>query len=87
MSFVYRIMGTIVKRFPTHLVYGAVDDYLRRDIKDDFLQNGVGGEQNLASLVRIPGAGHLAVQTHPTAFARTIFQILAKQPTSLQAKL
>jgi hypothetical protein len=28
-------------------------------VQDEFLENGVGGAQNLASLTRIPGAGHL----------------------------
>ncbi|KAJ7432133.1 Alpha/beta hydrolase fold-1 [Mycena galericulata] len=86
-SVVYRMMGTIVNRFPTHLVYGAIDDYLPRDVKDDFLKNGVGGEQHLASLIRIPNAGHLVAQTHPRAFAETIFEILAKHPNTPKAKL
>ncbi|KAJ7729063.1 Alpha/beta hydrolase fold-1 [Mycena maculata] len=59
ISVVYRFMATVVKRIPTHLVYGAVDDYLPRHVKDEFLRNGIGGEQNLASLTRIPDAGHL----------------------------
>ncbi|KAJ7628810.1 Alpha/beta hydrolase fold-1 [Roridomyces roridus] len=86
-SLVYRMMGTIVKRFPTHFIYGAIDDYLPREVKEDFLQNGVGGAHNLASLVRIPGAGHIVPQTHPTAFAQAIFDILTKQSQVSQAKL
>jgi hypothetical protein len=30
-----------------------------REVKDDVVNNGAGGEQNLASLTRVEGAGHL----------------------------
>ncbi|KAJ7057046.1 Alpha/beta hydrolase fold-1 [Mycena amicta] len=73
---VYRMMHDVARRIPTHLVYGAIDDYIPRRVKDVFLELGVGGEQNLASLTRIPGAGHLAAQTHPRAFAEVIASIL-----------
>ncbi|KAJ7026790.1 Alpha/beta hydrolase fold-1 [Mycena alexandri] len=77
-SVVYRMMSSIVKRVPTHIIYGGLADYLPRDVQDEFLRDGVGGEQNLASLTRIPNAGHLAVQTHPREFAQIIFDILGK---------
>ncbi|KAF7319464.1 AB hydrolase-1 domain-containing protein [Mycena chlorophos] len=80
---VYRLIKHIVKRVPTHIIYGAVDDYIPRPVKDAFIESGVGGEQNLASLMRIPGAGHLAAQTHPQALAQTIARILAQRVAKL----
>ncbi|KAJ7026791.1 Alpha/beta hydrolase fold-1 [Mycena alexandri] len=83
---VYRMMGSIVKLVQTHVIYGSLADSLPRDVQDDFVGNSVGGEQVLASLTRIPNAGHLAVQTHPREFAQIIFDILAKG-NSPQARL
>ncbi|KAJ7021643.1 Alpha/beta hydrolase fold-1 [Mycena alexandri] len=86
---VYRMMGSIVKLVQTHVIYGSLADSLVGPgfaDEDDFVGNSVGGEQVLASLTRIPNAGHLAVQTHPREFAQIIFDILAKG-NSPQARL
>ncbi|KAF7371109.1 AB hydrolase-1 domain-containing protein [Mycena sanguinolenta] len=85
---VYSLMRPIVQRIPTHFIEGANYDALSRPVKDDFLANAVGGVQNLASFSRIPGAGHLVVQTHPTALAKAFLNILTKERDKLlQAKL
>ncbi|KAJ6597532.1 Alpha/beta hydrolase fold-1 [Mycena vulgaris] len=84
---VYRLMSSVIRRVSTHLVYGAIDDIIPRDVQDEFLRNGIGGEQNLASLTRIPNAGHLVVQTNPKEFARTLREILVKESSKPQAKL
>ncbi|KAJ7700302.1 Alpha/beta hydrolase fold-1 [Mycena metata] len=83
---VWRTIGHIVERVPTHIIYGAVPNYLPLEVQNEFIQDAIGGEQNLASLTRIPGAGHLAAQTHPREFAQIIFNILggSKSP---QARL
>ncbi|KAJ7608057.1 Alpha/beta hydrolase fold-1 [Mycena polygramma] len=83
----YRLTAFVVQRAPTHFIYGAVDDYLSRAVQDEFLANAVGGTQNTASLVRIPGAGHLVVQTHPTDLAKALLAVLMKEKRKLQAKL
>ncbi|KAJ7224751.1 Alpha/beta hydrolase fold-1 [Mycena rebaudengoi] len=83
----YNLPGKIAKRVPTHLVYGAIDDYLSHDVKDDFVNNAIGGAHNLASLSRVPNAGHLVVQTNPAGLAKTIFEILNKSSAQLRGKL
>ncbi|KAJ7216362.1 Alpha/beta hydrolase family-domain-containing protein [Mycena pura] len=84
--FVYRLMNWLVKHIPTHFIYGAVDDLIPRDVKDEFLANQVGGEQNLSSLTRLPGAGHLLVQTHPEALAKTISERTETRPSSCRGR-
>ncbi|KAJ7177600.1 Alpha/beta hydrolase fold-1 [Mycena filopes] len=87
-SVVYRMMHIIAKRVPTHLIYGANAEYLPRDVQDEFLRDGVGGAHNLASLTRVPHAGHLVAQTHPREFAQIICDILGRSTsTALQARL
>jgi len=83
----YRRIGLTVKRVPTHFIYGAVDDYLSTAVKADFLANAVGGEHHLASLSRIPNAGHLVVQTHPTDVAKALLRVLNKENDKLTVKL
>ncbi|KAJ6605076.1 Alpha/beta hydrolase fold-1 [Mycena sp. CBHHK59/15] len=78
-SLAYRMTGEIAKRIPIHVVYGAIDDYIPREVKDDFVKNGLGGEKNLASLSRVPKGGHLVIQTNPTGLAEAIFAVLIKQ--------
>ncbi|KAJ6516463.1 Alpha/beta hydrolase fold-1 [Mycena sanguinolenta] len=76
---VYSLMRFIVHRFRTHFIDGTVDNYLSRAVKDDFLANAVGGMQNLSSFSHIPGAGHLVAQTHPTALAKALLDVLTKE--------
>ncbi|KAJ7643228.1 Alpha/beta hydrolase fold-1 [Mycena rosella] len=85
----YHLMRLVVKRFPTHFIQGAVDDYLSRAVKDDFLDNAVGGAHNLASLACVPGAGHLVVQTHPAGLAEALFDVLKMESegAGVQVKL
>ncbi|KAJ7055554.1 Alpha/beta hydrolase family-domain-containing protein [Mycena amicta] len=63
---IYVTIGSIAKRVPIHLVYGALMDYLPRDRIDDFIANGVGGAEKLGSLRWVDGAGH---QRHAIAAA------------------
>ncbi|KAI5891252.1 uncharacterized protein SCHCODRAFT_02628545 [Schizophyllum commune H4-8] len=70
-----------VKRVPTHIIYGAVDDYLPAFVKDDVINNAIGGVQHLASLSRVENAGHLVVQTSPKELAGAIHRCLRSQAT------
>ncbi|KAJ7055596.1 Alpha/beta hydrolase fold-1 [Mycena amicta] len=81
ISVTYRTIGSIAKRVPIHLVYGAIANHLPRDRLDDFIANGVGGAEKLASLRWVDGAGHLLVQTHPTVCASIISDILENAQT------
>ncbi|KAF7354807.1 Abhydrolase domain-containing protein mpaH [Mycena sanguinolenta] len=76
---VYTLMRFIVQRFQTHFIDGTVDNYLSRAVKDDFLENAVGGMQNLASFSHVSGAGHLVAQTHPTGLAKALLDVLTKE--------
>ncbi|KAJ6492308.1 Alpha/beta hydrolase fold-1 [Mycena sanguinolenta] len=77
-----------VLRFPTHFIVGTINDHLPRAVKDEFFANAVGDVQNLASYTRVAGAGHLMVQTHPTALATALLDVLTKEGDKLlQAKL
>ncbi|KAF8912211.1 Alpha/beta hydrolase fold-1 [Gymnopilus junonius] len=56
---IYNNFHNIVAQVPTHLIYGAIDDYIAAEVKDDIINNRAGGIANLASYTRVPGAGHL----------------------------
>lgn len=56
--------------FCTHLTKDC--DYSPREVKDHIANEASGGADKLASLQRVPGSGHLIVQTHPTALARAL---------------
>ncbi|KAK1220647.1 hypothetical protein PQX77_016600 [Marasmius sp. AFHP31] len=86
-SFVYRDFHTFAKRVPIHLMFGAVDDYIPREVKDDIIENAIGGMHHLASFQRIPGGGHLAPQTHPTGVAKAIYNALTGNVSPESAKL
>ncbi|KIM38787.1 hypothetical protein M413DRAFT_237250 [Hebeloma cylindrosporum] len=60
----YANLGTLVKEVPTHLIYGAVDDYIPPEVKKDVIDNAAGGAQNFASIARVAGAGHLVSSTY-----------------------
>ncbi|KAJ6590066.1 Alpha/beta hydrolase family-domain-containing protein [Mycena vulgaris] len=78
----YHLMGLTVRRFRTHFIAGAVDDVLSRATKEDFLANAVGGAHNLASLTRVPGAGHLVrrlLGTDMGAAADAILGVLERE--------
>ncbi|KAH6910789.1 Alpha/beta hydrolase fold-1 [Coprinopsis sp. MPI-PUGE-AT-0042] len=68
----YNYLPAFVKQVRTHLIYGAIDDYMPGYVKKDILQR-VGGVQNLGSFARIPNAGHLAPQMNPSGLAKEIY--------------
>ncbi|KAH7912511.1 Alpha/beta hydrolase fold-1 [Hygrophoropsis aurantiaca] len=70
----YNLLPHLAKCIPIHFVYGAIDDYTSAETKNDVLHNASGGIENLARVVRISGAGHLVLQTHPTAVAGVIWE-------------
>ncbi|KAJ7159495.1 Alpha/beta hydrolase fold-1 [Mycena filopes] len=74
---VYRFFPHLVKRFPTHVLYGGVPDYLPQEEQDAVVGESMGGVGNLASFGRIAGAGHMAMATHPREVARALYDILA----------
>ncbi|KAG2007365.1 zuotin [Coprinopsis cinerea AmutBmut pab1-1] len=79
----YGLLGEYVKRVPTHLIYGGIDDYLPAEVKTDILK--VVGD-SVQSFTRVPKAGHLLPQQHPAGLAQEIFSALALAP-KLGAKL
>ncbi|KAK0451576.1 Alpha/beta hydrolase fold-1 [Armillaria borealis] len=82
----YRGMAYFVKLLPIHLIYGGIDDILPPEIKDDVINNACGGIENLASVSRVEGGGHLIVQTNPTGLAEKIWTALTSN-TTVQARL
>ncbi|KIY69948.1 alpha/beta-hydrolase [Cylindrobasidium torrendii FP15055 ss-10] len=81
----YNIIGQMAQRLPIHMVYGGVDDYIPLKYQKDVTDNAAQGR--LASITRIPGAGHLAVQTHPTAVAHTLVDLINKSDSKAKPKL
>lgn len=73
---VYDHFRDFVARQPTHIIYGAIDDYVPAELKEDVIANAIGGVENLASLARLPGAGHLVVQVNPKGLAKCLFDAL-----------
>ncbi|KAG6881986.1 hypothetical protein C0995_016352, partial [Termitomyces sp. Mi166 len=49
-------------------------------VKDDIIENSVGGVEHLASFSRLEGAGHLIIQMNPTGLARKIYDLLILPP-------
>jgi len=85
----YLTLRSAVHRVPIHMIYGAIDDYLPREVKDDVVNIGAGGERNLASLARVEGAGHLIIQMNPRGLAQKIHAalVLSSNPSKLHTKL
>ncbi|KAF9037746.1 Alpha/beta hydrolase fold-1 [Panaeolus papilionaceus] len=73
---VYAGLKHVVKQFPTHIMYGAVDDYLPAEVKDAVVNESAGGIQNLASFTRVQGGGHLVPLMNPTGVAEQIYKSL-----------
>lgn len=73
----YHFLPAYVKMTKTHLIYGAVDDYLPAEVKEDVLEH-VGGVEMLGSFSRVPGAGHLIPQQNPRGLAERIIEALSK---------
>ncbi|RDB28270.1 Abhydrolase domain-containing protein mpaH [Hypsizygus marmoreus] len=72
----YIMLKHVAKRLPVHMIYGAIDDYIPREVKEDVVKNAAGGEENLASLSRVENAGHLVIQMNPTGLAQRIHEAL-----------
>ncbi|KAG6909417.1 hypothetical protein DXG01_000570 [Tephrocybe rancida] len=72
----YHVLGLVTRRLPVHLIYGAMNDYLPQVVKDDIVENAVGGLEHLASFSRVEGAGHLIIQMNPAGLARKIYDAL-----------
>ncbi|TFK50601.1 alpha/beta-hydrolase [Heliocybe sulcata] len=65
---------------PIHVVFGERIDVIPRYSQDSVVDTRKG--RNVASVSRIPGAGHMVVQQQPDALAEVIYSILsAKEPT------
>ncbi|GLB40015.1 putative alpha/beta hydrolase family protein [Lyophyllum shimeji] len=73
----YHLLGPIARRVPVHMIYGAINDYLPQQVKDDIVQNAAGGLENLASFARVERAGHLVIQINPKGLAQKIYDALA----------
>ncbi|KAG6846658.1 hypothetical protein H0H93_012593, partial [Arthromyces matolae] len=83
----YNSLGAIARRLPVHLIYGALNDVLAQSVKDDIIENSVGGLDRLASFSRLEGAGHLIVQMNPAGLARKIYEALMLDLSGTAAKL
>lgn len=84
----YLTLRSAAERYPVHMIYGAIDDYISREVKDDVVNVGAGGAQNLVSLTRVEGAGHLIIQMNPRGLAQKIHDALELQlKPSVHAKL
>ncbi|KAH9831745.1 Alpha/beta hydrolase fold-1 [Rhodofomes roseus] len=74
----YNYLPTLCASRPVHVLYGAIDDYIPGQVKDRLLAEGMHNRQ--ASARRVPGSGHLIVQTQPRALADAIWAVLAREP-------
>ncbi|KAF9018194.1 alpha/beta-hydrolase [Hymenopellis radicata] len=85
----YQGLSHFAKMVPLHFVYGSTNDYIPGRVKDDVINNATGGLSNLASVSYVEGAGHLLPQTHPTALAERLNDILIRIPSRMyvEAKL
>ncbi|CAK5277057.1 unnamed protein product [Mycena citricolor] len=81
--YIWNSIQTVTTRHPLHLIYGTKNDILSLESKDSFIAQA-GGSEKFESIHSIPGAAHLIVQTHPTALAERIFDILRSR--SLQGQ-
>ncbi|KAJ2914575.1 hypothetical protein MD484_g5853, partial [Candolleomyces efflorescens] len=78
----YRLLPSFVKETRTHLIYGAIDDYLPAEVKEDILRV-VGGVDELGSFSRVAGAGHLIPQQNPQGLAERIYAALPQRQARL----
>ncbi|KDQ58664.1 hypothetical protein JAAARDRAFT_34499 [Jaapia argillacea MUCL 33604] len=66
---------------PVHIIYGAINDYLKKEVHQDVID--VAADGRLASVQRVAGAGHLVVQMAPKGLADAIALALTrKEPLS-----
>ncbi|KAH9941520.1 Alpha/beta hydrolase fold-1 [Amylocystis lapponica] len=69
----FNLLPHLCETVHVHFIYGAVDDYLPRDLKD-YVVGTAQGKQ--ASVRRVDGAGHLVPQMQPRGLADTIWAVL-----------
>lgn len=72
----YRFLSTFIKKNHTHVIYGAIPDYIPGDLREDILKNVSGGIDRFASVSLVEKAGHLVTVTHPKQLADTVYQRL-----------
>ncbi|KAF8902627.1 Alpha/beta hydrolase family-domain-containing protein [Gymnopilus junonius] len=80
---IYHSFDKFIKQVPTHLIYGAINDYLTAEIIDDVINHKTGGVQNLASLSSVSSAGHMVVQINPSELAEKIYAALVVSSKSM----
>ncbi|KAI0080460.1 alpha/beta-hydrolase [Panus rudis PR-1116 ss-1] len=76
----FKYLHVLCDHFPVHFIYGGIDDYLPREVKDVVLEVAARGRYQ--SLARVSGAGHLVVQTHPNGLAIAIGDALESQTSA-----
>jgi len=70
-----KYLSTLCSQLPVHMIQGAVNEpYLPLAAKDYTVKVSAAGK--LASVQRVPHAGHLIVQTHPKGLAAAIYNAL-----------
>ncbi|KAK0443605.1 alpha/beta-hydrolase [Armillaria borealis] len=68
-------LNILCSAVPVHLIYGAKNDLISREIQDSIIDASEG--RTFASISRIPGAGHWVIQEAPTKTADALWNILA----------
>jgi len=61
-------------RIPVHIIFGAINDFLQREVHDAVTDPKSG--RRFASISRIQGAGHLVPQQSPEKLGEVIFASL-----------
>ncbi|EPS99563.1 hypothetical protein FOMPIDRAFT_1030883 [Fomitopsis schrenkii] len=70
---------------PIHVIFGAVVDFVPDYGQDDVVDGSRG--RRMASVTRIPGAGHLVIEQKPDAVAEGISRILDSLASGCHARL
>ncbi|PBK71172.1 alpha/beta-hydrolase [Armillaria solidipes] len=68
-------LNTLCSVVPVHLVYGARNDLMSREIQDSIIDASQG--RTFASVTRVPGVGHWVLQEAPKKMADALWAILA----------
>ncbi|KZT21796.1 alpha/beta-hydrolase [Neolentinus lepideus HHB14362 ss-1] len=66
---------TVCSYIPIHVIFGEKIDLIPRYSQDSVVDISKG--RNVASVTRIPGAGHMVVQQQPDRLAKAIYSILS----------
>ncbi|KAF8452387.1 Alpha/beta hydrolase family-domain-containing protein [Boletus edulis BED1] len=70
----YRYLPHVLKDIPTHITYGTVADFIPGEWQEDTLHIASGGISNFASVTKVPGAGHMILQTHPDVIGDVLWE-------------